>query len=767
MAVFENIPYTNFHDLNLDWIISTTKDLLSRLDAIKEETEEAKDTAVAEFNAAADAKAAQTIASIPSDYSKFFADAIINMGALEDGGDVNNLARNGFWLLPAPGHTFLNSPFPEGIPGLIVNYASNTDTAVQIAYAMSTYYPAYWVRNKTLGAWSAWTLCNNFVGRGIIADNTDINTLLTPGTYFINSGHPYTNSPFASEYGATLVVFPSPITNSVIQMAVRYDFAEVKTRMALNGAFNYPWTPVGIMVKGILPDNTNLNNITESGYWLLPAPNHPFVNSPLPEGIPGILFECSINDNTAIQIAYAMSVDYTSYWIRNKTLGTWSKWEPSNPFGMRGIIPADTDINTILSPGVYFFNSTLHYTNHPYSDGYGGTLLVFPASIPGSVVQMAMCYMPSATDPVAKIRTSLNGKFNMPWTAISGGNNYTFNEYSATYNITANPSITTDTNAYLAPSGTTADRTADIVTMLSTQGVCRLGKGDYYVKNLQMPSNTMLTGAGPATRIILAADGEYAIKIGDASQISNIAVYGSLTNIELTEPIGSRHGLLWQGTYTQDQQAPRNARVTDVYIRNFSGGAITCYDTGYGTHNALQVENVDIVICGAGINISYWSEFNKFTNVKTYITRYGCVNNGGNNVFVNCDFSNANTCFMMDNANNQNPNNGHGSAIGCLFNHSGASNNGTGILINNCVNGFMFIGCQVFYSKITLINASGVVLDGCNIGLDNCDVSVSGGGAVLFSDCMVQGAVPITVTNNPATHFANCYVRDTGAVWSN
>lgn len=27
MPVFENFPYTNFHDLNLDWIISKVKEL--------------------------------------------------------------------------------------------------------------------------------------------------------------------------------------------------------------------------------------------------------------------------------------------------------------------------------------------------------------------------------------------------------------------------------------------------------------------------------------------------------------------------------------------------------------------------------------------------------------------------------------------------------------------------------------------------------------------------------------------------------------------
>lgn len=32
MGLFENIPYTNFHNLNLDWIINTIKEAIDKLD---------------------------------------------------------------------------------------------------------------------------------------------------------------------------------------------------------------------------------------------------------------------------------------------------------------------------------------------------------------------------------------------------------------------------------------------------------------------------------------------------------------------------------------------------------------------------------------------------------------------------------------------------------------------------------------------------------------------------------------------------------------
>lgn len=40
MGVFEQFPYTNFHDLNLDWIVSKIKEFESTMDAIVAEKAE-------------------------------------------------------------------------------------------------------------------------------------------------------------------------------------------------------------------------------------------------------------------------------------------------------------------------------------------------------------------------------------------------------------------------------------------------------------------------------------------------------------------------------------------------------------------------------------------------------------------------------------------------------------------------------------------------------------------------------------------------------
>lgn len=127
--MFEKLPYTNFHDLNLDWIIEVVKDFLSKYNHIQElidtgisdiqkkademqamldewyethsdqlarqlaqsldDLNEQYNINVTEFIQQADEKAAQTIASIPADYSALSA-------------DVANLKKlNAFNLTPA------------------------------------------------------------------------------------------------------------------------------------------------------------------------------------------------------------------------------------------------------------------------------------------------------------------------------------------------------------------------------------------------------------------------------------------------------------------------------------------------------------------------------------------------------------------------------------------------------------------------------------------------------------------------------------------
>ena len=316
---------------------------------------------------------------------------------------------------------------------------------------------------------------------------------------------------------------------------------------------------------------------------------------------------------------------------------------------------------------------------------------------------------------------------------------------------------------FLASTGDAADRTAEIERMLQEEGACLLGGGVYYVSGIKMPDHTTLMGLGTATKIVLAPEVEegFAVQIGSFCTVKDLSLYGAAEDAPAPRAVGTRHGLLFRGTATPKDwknSGPRNAIVSGCLIRYFSGGGLTCVDTGYLIYTSLTASNCHILNCGAGINVARFSEYHEFTNMLCDNNLYGCINNGGNNVFVNCGFNDNVTGFLMDNSENQSPNNSHGSVVGCTFNHNG-NNEGTGIRAIGCGHGYMFTGCQVFYSKIILENCAAMTFSSFNFGKVT-EISVKGGKLTMFTDCAFQCQPAITVEDNDLVKFINCYTRD-------
>ena len=316
---------------------------------------------------------------------------------------------------------------------------------------------------------------------------------------------------------------------------------------------------------------------------------------------------------------------------------------------------------------------------------------------------------------------------------------------------------------YLPSTNDDTDRTGEIQRMLERYGACMLGDGVYVVSGVDMPKSSALVGVGAATKVMLREDVRdgCAIRLNTYCTVKDMRVMGAAESIERPTQVGMRHGLMFLGNATPQQYGgqPRSSIIHGCLITGFTGGGITCRDTGYVTMCSLTVSDCHILNCGAGINIDHFSEFHKFTNVLSENNLYGCVNNGGNNVFVNCGFNSNTTAFLIDNSQKQSPNCAHGSAVGCTFNHSGG-NKGVGVKILGAKPGYVFSGCQMFFSKIVLEDSWGVVFDGMNFG-KNMDISVKGGTLTLFSNSSFSNRPAcIHVEDNPHVKFVNCYTKD-------
>lgn len=488
----------------------------------------------------------------------------------------------------------------------------------------------------------------------------------------------------------------------------------------------------------------------------------------IPSNVVGMTIRIDVANGTSTNdtVTFAILDTLTNQELVNKTSTLISAKDPS-----KYVTNSTITLSDIIEDGFYAISNNWTVTDAPSGLTVTGlTVEKFSTIYSGGFVKQIA---ESTIQPAASKRfyrfSNYNGTSWSNWVEVTASNDYIFNHYENTYNVTATPTITTDTNNFLASTGDSTDVTNSIETLLTQNGVCHLGAGVFYVSGVNMPNDTALIGNGASTIVILSGSSDgYAVKMGNRCKVSDMTIMGASSNITLSSTVGNRHGILWEGNYTQSQSAtdqPQMGIIDSVYIHRFSGGGITCYDTGYGTFNHLEVSNVYVWNCNAGVNISYWSEYHKFINVRTYACWFGCINNGGNNIFVNCDFSTCKQAFLMDNSSNQSPNNSHGSAIGCIFNHTN-DNSGIGIQILNCDNGFVFSGCQIFFSQIDIENSEGIVVSDCNFGSTNCDITITGGGAILFSNNMHQAQPTITISNNSNVHFINSYVRSTGAVIS-
>ncbi len=317
-------------------------------------------------------------------------------------------------------------------------------------------------------------------------------------------------------------------------------------------------------------------------------------------------------------------------------------------------------------------------------------------------------------------------------------------------------------NPYLLfATGDQTDRSAEIETALISHGAVMLGTGKFYVSGIKMPDATALFGFGAASEIILLDEVKegYAITLGSSCTVSHLAITGAEGEFPIPEKLGTRHGIGFLGKQIPGIKGEDITRVilSDLFIQKFSGGGITGLDTGYSTDASIAGNNIRISYCGAGLNLSRFSEYHKFSNIYCTWNHFGCINNGGNNVFSGCSFDRNKIGFLMDNSQKQSHNFAHGSAIGCTFNHSDF-NEGIGIMLLGVDSGFVFSACQMGGSKIICQKCRGVQF----ANLNSCGVipiSVSGKGLVRFTDCIFAFPPEITLDQEARLLAIGCHDR--------
>lgn len=465
--------------------------------------------------------------------------------------------------------------------------------------------------------------------------------------------------------------------------------------------------------------------------------------------------------------------------------GTWTINGTASANAWANIITSTTSLPRYITPGrryyfgfhggsvpvqVYLYKdgSSSYYSSETYTEDFE---LTIPEDLTGIIIRFFVESGATVSNETVKYTFTPSGS--------SGAGNSCIYNIANTYALDVSPTITTDTNGWLASVDTdTADETGKmdmtpaIMAMLQQTGYCHLGEGIFYVSgNIDMPEGSTLEGCGRSSiiRLLSSVEAGYAIKIERYNTISNVKIEGERSTTSKPSQ-GTRTGVLFKSNDDgQEGETERDSQccmMSNVWIGGFSDSGLKCHNTSMSVNRGLYAVNLYIVTCWAGLNIDYRSEFNKFVNYNTTMCQYGCINNGGNNVFTSCTFGGYSVGFYIDGTKR---NSAHGTINGCTFCHVG-SNTGKAIQMEDVVNGFVVSECQVWYCSIDLTDCTGIAFVGCEFGRgttgEGATINVSGGALIMFNGCMFMNDInnppDITITNNDKVKFDACYGSASG-----
>lgn len=310
---------------------------------------------------------------------------------------------------------------------------------------------------------------------------------------------------------------------------------------------------------------------------------------------------------------------------------------------------------------------------------------------------------------------------------------------------------------HITPSTDSSDDKRDIIQYhLTTIGRVVLPKGDFYLGSpIQMPENSMIEGAGTATRLIVKHTGSsnFAFKANNECTIANLTLCSDTT-------LGSNPTTIPTSDYTTGINWSGSARVRlhvhDCVFHDFDSAGIIGYGSGGATASGMNITNCSFYNCTRGITLTN-SEYNRVTNCRINYCGIGIQNRGGNNNFVNCGFDSNNT--NIESTDDDGTNNGHGLIEGCTMNHATPNNTGTAIYIKGSGGNMIITGNNIYYGNIIFDNG-----DSCNF----CNNSLRHGTLTLTNNSTNVVAVgnifstdyTITVDSGSAIHgTANYYTN--------
>lgn len=386
--IFENFPYTNFHELNLDWLLQTCKQLAEEMATLRGDWSDFKAYVENYFkNLDLDDEIKAAI--------KYQVDQMAADGTLDR--IVTSVVARELPEYSAP--VFVGST--EAMTDSKKIYVLTSSGHIY-AYGVGGFYDTGLAYNIDASTW--------YQNNGVLATGADLDDLTDAnGYYYLNSTATYYHMPDNVAAGLLFVTRTGTVATQVL---TGVSFNQLTRHRTGSGPWT-AWTQTGAGNNGLLADNTDLDNVTGPGYYLISS-TYTYTHGPdWFNGLGGIFVVYQAG-------AYIMQQFYTSRGrtaVRARAAGTWTAWLAMD--GNNGMLPAGSDINDVHEDGFWFINGAagVNYQNMP-ADIPSGSAAFLTIRRYNTIVQQVMI---KYSDGLIAIRSSnTTGQTWRDWRTVAG-----------------------------------------------------------------------------------------------------------------------------------------------------------------------------------------------------------------------------------------------------------------------------------------------------------------------------------------------------------
>lgn len=397
MGLFDQFPYTNFHEMNQDWLLQVCKQLAEDMATVQTEWTDTKDYIDNYFKNL-------DIDDEIKDAILYQVEQMATDGTLDE--IVSRVVSRELPEYSAP-------VFVSGTSGMTDNKKVYVNTSNGHIYAYNG--TAFYDTGLSYAFDSSLVINNS----AVLADNTDLNFLTQLNTmYYLSSDRTYTNKPSYMPAGILLVYSAGATTTQIAISST----GTVVERYKISDAAWSSWAPMRYGYGRSLVNGDDLDNITDPGVYVKPGSSSLVVNN-----LPGqtrqeyfAIIYVFLSGNTTIQTYISASGTDYAHFIATRYLAgsTWSAWRNIG-YASYGLLPSGTDINSVIQSGWYYIDGSTGYvyTNMPADITTGHAAFLEVMTYNNIITQR----MTKWSDGITCIRSSANaGSTWRDWRAVAG-----------------------------------------------------------------------------------------------------------------------------------------------------------------------------------------------------------------------------------------------------------------------------------------------------------------------------------------------------------